>query len=183
MSDLAGEIAAILEAFTEEQRRRVLEQNRQTRITLTRTVSSGFQLGFETIVDQGALKDEIDELLDRMVGAAERQEAVAQLEQDIASLAIDEGILKGKAADLVRIRSEYALEAQTSSSGRRQSVGLSKQQQAHLQQLHAEIEELKRQVDRRRERMNTCRAVISGMRRLDVAEAQEQHKAAAEKAA
>lgn len=174
MSELAAEVAAVLEAFGAEQRQRALAETQRTRITLTRSISSGFQIGFETVVDQDADRTEIDSLLDRMVGAAERQEAVAQLEQDIQSLAIDQGTLLGQIKDLARHEAEFAAENERASAGRRGSMGLSKQQQAALAQLRTGIEESKRQLDRRRERMAVCRAVIAGERRLAVAEKEQE---------
>jgi hypothetical protein len=167
---LAAEVAAVLEAFGAEQRARALDETKRTRITLTRTVSSGFQLGFETVVDQAAEKAEIDALLDRMVGAAERQEAVAQLEQDIQSLAIDQGTLAGQIKDLARREAEYRAENERVSAGRREAIALSKQQRAALDQLRTGIEEAKRTIDRRRERMAQCRRIIAGESRLAVAQ-------------
>lgn len=181
MSEMIAEIAALFEAFSEEQRRRALDETRRTRITLTRAVSSGFQIGFETVVEQDAEKSEIDTLLDRMVGAAERQEAAAQLEQDYASLAVDQGILAAKIKDLARRQEEFRLDNETASHGRRGAVVLSKQQRANLDQMRMDIEGTRDQVARRRERMDICRQVIRGKRRLEVAESADTK--AAEKAA
>jgi hypothetical protein len=179
MSEIAAEIAAILEAFGAEQRSRALAEASRTRITLTRTVSSGFQLGFETVVDQTSDKAEIDALLDRMVGAAERQEAIAQLESDIQSLAIDQGTLAGQIRDLARREAEYRDDNERASAGRRGPIALSKQQRAALDQIRAGVEESKRMIDRRRERMEQCRRIIAGESRLAIAEQQ----GAADKAA
>lgn len=181
MSEMVAEIAALLEAFSEEQGRRALNETRRTRMTLTRAISGGFQLGFETVVDQEADKAEIDAILDRMVGAAERQEAIAQLEQDHANLLIEEGLLAAKIKDLARRQAEYGHDNETASKGRRELVVLTKQQRANLDQMRIDIEGTRDQLTRRRERMAVCRRVVAGERRLDVAE--KDAEGAAEKAA
>lgn len=178
MSEFVAEVAAVLEAFSEEQRRRALDETRRIRMTLTRNIGPATQIGFETVFDQIADKAEIDMLLDRMLAAAERQEAAHDLLGHHMHLAMKQHELQGKMKDLVQIQEQFKQENEIASTGRRTSIGMSKQQRAALDQRRKEIEEIKDSLDLRRATMEECRRVLAGETKLAVAEKKPPQKAA-----
>ncbi len=139
------------------------------RVTMTVQHPTGRQIGFETVVEQTIHADDFDDLLDKMAHVADRQQAKVDLLGHEQQLLMAQTKLDHAAKDLVKRRAEYAEEAMA--TGRR-NPRPSQQQRANLEQIQHEIDQLKLDIEARKETMAKCRAMIDRKRPV-LAEAAE----------
>jgi hypothetical protein len=136
----AAEIAEILTAFTEEQRRAALNQHRWRKITVARVVGDT-QIQCETVVDEQAGATEIFEALAPLDAAIDRLKAKSDLSDHYGRIASClneiEMSVKALARDTHRFQADNAMRNQT----RRNPITYTEAQKANLTQHRESIKE------------------------------------------
>jgi hypothetical protein len=142
----AAEIAEILTAFTEEQRRAALNQHRWRKITVARVVGDT-QIQFETVVDEQAGAIEIFEALAPLDAAIDRLKAKSDLSDHYGRIASCLNEIEMSAKALARDRHGFAVRNAKGNERRRTEVGLTAQQELALNQHRESIRERFERVD------------------------------------
>jgi hypothetical protein len=136
----AAEIAEILTAFTEEQRRAALNQHRWRKITVARVVGDT-QIQCETVVDQEASATEIFEALAPLDAAIDRLKAKSDLSDHYGRIASCLNEIEMSAKAHARDRHEFSVKNAKSNQQKRIDVGLTAQQNLALQHHRDSIKE------------------------------------------
>ena len=150
-----ADIAGFVEDMRAQERADALAKAEKTRITFEHMFSvpgrSGPRICFETVVDQGIEPHELDALLDDMVRAVKRREAIEYIEASRGWIESQyeqiRSLMRDRAAEETRFNAENAAR----SVGRRNPVELTKQQQAALATYRKNAEVTRAQIVARRE--------------------------------
>jgi hypothetical protein len=140
------EIAEILTAFTEEQRRAALNQHRWRKITVARVVGDT-QIQCETVVDEAASAAEIFMALSPLDAAIDRLKAKSDLSDHYGRIASCLNEIEMSVKALARDRHGFATRNAQSNARRRTEVGLTAQQELALNQHRDSIRERFERVD------------------------------------
>lgn len=136
----AAEIAEILTAFAEEQRRAALNQHRWRKITVARVVGDT-QIQCETVVDEQAGSGEIFDALAPFDAAIDRLKAKSDLSDHYARIGMCLGEIEMSARALARDRHKFELENAARNQSRRNPIILTAAQDAQLKQHRDNIKE------------------------------------------
>jgi anti-sigma28 factor (negative regulator of flagellin synthesis) len=155
----AQEIAEILAAYTEEQRRAALNQNRWRRITLAWAIGD-MKIQCETVVDEQASDAEIYASMAPFDAAVDRLQARAEVVANYETIASCVGQIEVSAKARARDRYEFARKNQQQNINRRNEiVGLTAQQNSMLS-VHGEA------MRANFERIEELRATIAQLMRV-----------------
>jgi anti-sigma28 factor (negative regulator of flagellin synthesis) len=155
----AQEIAEILTAYTEEQRRAALNQHRWRKITLARVVGDT-QIQCETVVDEQASGAEVYAALAPLDAAVDRLKAKSEIVAHYETISSCVGQIEVSAKARARDRYEFARKNQQQNANRRNEiVGLTAQQNSMLS-VHGEA------MKANFERIEELRSVIARLVRV-----------------
>jgi len=174
MTDIATEVAAIIESFAAEQRATAIADQQRQKMTLARKLADDTQLVFEAVVDRTTDRAELDATLDRIAAAGDRQEAMIALGAHLIQLRLDQGLLERRKKDLAFHVAKFKAEAEVRRSKRHSVLPggeeLRSIDQANLNQISTGIEEAQAQIQERIWTIDECRRIIAGQSRLEAIE-------------
>ncbi len=170
--NIATEVAAIIESFSAEQRASAIADQQRQKVTVARQLAPGSQVVFEAVIDRASEQSEIDGLLDRLVAATDRQEAMIQLAAHLGQLRLDQGLLERQKKDYARNNAKFVAEDEARSARRHavNDVTVDPKHRSALDQIRTGIEETQAQIEERIWTIDECRRIIAGQTRLEAIE-------------
>jgi hypothetical protein len=163
----AAEIAEILTAFTEEQRRAALNQQRWKKIIVTSVIGKA-QYQVETVLDESAGADEIHAALAPFDAAMCRFKAQAEIYDEYLRILMQMNELEMSLNK--RAHESYAIDSRITqlNRGKRNEVTRSAQDERNLKQIDESIEEHFRVIDVKLALIADLQRVVGGQPELDV---------------
>ena len=161
-TELATEVAAVLDEFTAAQRRQALTEARKQRITIVRNVSQACQVTYETVIDEGTDAQEIFDKLAPIDGAVDRLKAKADFSDFLNRILNDSQGLELDVHKLASQRTGFEEENVRASQGRRLEVGMTSQQTAQLNETRRTIRIAFEKIDELQKAAGEVRRILDG---------------------
>lgn len=129
-------------------------------VTVQCNIDQGLTIAWQDTVGRPRTKDELDEQLDLFMAVVGRQRAKLDLSKAMASLAIEENLIKEHGERRVQLHASYQMQHQV--SNRRGEFKLTDQQRKALEQCDAEIANVAKSMVMTKANIARLKALIAG---------------------